>query len=774
MIFSIFYVGLEFFSQLKTQSLKRTEFEKGKILNLLTFNNRKIQQTMFFGNKKLTNISSKKNTFDHKFLEKAARKYAILMGGIEPSMKPIGRSFLRDLEGNPTAFVAIFQTGPIDKTLTEQIADELNTQGDAIVRATKERQFDKAILSLKKMRIPEKFTTVMVGASPITPTLVSLSKGLPPQVFMEIGRKNVANKIGKPINNIRVVKPFYEPRMSKGYEIGFLYKEVSSSGKPSTEEVLAEKKYVYLLPSALFPIGITLQEKEYQNLRKSLKDEASKEISKIKGMDPERGASAQGPNGFVANWGRVSKSLGVKDIKEICPNCEEKLITEFKMVSADPNVEIFQFLPHLAESESTDENCTSYYTYINDNRTDVTSCDNLENHCCLENGQEWDPYNCPVSCTTECSETHNSYRTKTYSLTAWYRVITSATVGRSPSKSAWIWGVPTFYQHIAGQCSWPYQNQYYYVGCGPIAGAELVAWYASIGYTGLTDGFRDSNGKLKWQELAETLRDDYMNCTARCAAEGDDNPTSCSGIKVKNGLKDYFDEKGYENWNFSYYKVKAGGEGDKLTPSEGFEKIKTYVDQGYPVIIVYCVDEDQCDGGIGIRDVSLDWTEAHDALITGYYEESGVDYIYINYGHGEGDNYHEEWHIPQGSVRLIFVSPPLGAAFDTSKWCTLENLCSYFTPCDDIDVTLGGENDNNIHVHDDFPLSEDSETIQSCNLENALKDISTTVTYPYTYTETWTDTDRCLTPDDEEYFEDVIEELEGDKSDDIPDQLSPE
>jgi len=662
---------------------------------------------------RLQAAAAEQNVFDPDFLERLTRRYASALGGISGHSLPMGTAYLRNLDGEPVAFSAVFSTSDATEVAGagapaadwESVANTLNSVEGRFARDMTSQQGSEVVQLFNQLRMPESFMNVIVGASPACPLLLSTGPGLPPQVFARQARKKVAGYAGLSAGAVTSVRAFYEPRMPKGFEAGVICRVVRASADSTAAAAPADPEsdlYVYLVPSGIHGTGRAVELSKYR----SLVTEVVRQSSETK----PRAALAAMRN--AANWGKMMAMMGLDDTSAACPNCEAELMTPLTQGRLD--------YIHSYMGTSGDGDAECYYTYSDGTTKTAISCDNSETYCCdLGDDDCWDG-NYVESCT--CTETSDySYES---------------------SNGLFIRGVPTLYQNTIGYtiCNGLYVNEETAVGCGPLAGTELVIWYASLGWPDLVDGYVNSSGKIDWQELAATLRtSEYMagDCVPFSATEDGDIQTMTTANEFADGISQYFEDKGY---SATVTKVNVQDE----DADTYFEEIKDEIDSYRPVAILFCIDEASCEGGIGITSSALnDWFQAHIALITGYYEEGGIRYVYLDMGWAAGGNTMYEWNIPDGSVRLVFVEPDGGLLSATA--CYADDLSSYLQDYDSSYIGYSCK-----YECDDYT---EVETIAGsvCDMLSGTETVSGT--------QTSTSTTPCVTPEDIETLEDVMSEM---------------
>jgi hypothetical protein len=183
------------------------------------------------------------------------------------------------------------------------------------------------------------------------------------------------------------------------------------------------------------------------------------------------------------------------------------------------------------------------------------------------------------------------------------------------------------------------------VGCGPLAVAELMIWYASIGYPELASNHENSAGRIQWKDLTDDLRDRLPTSTLFS-----DGGTSIDpGQKMADAIEDYIEDQGYSatvQWDIA----KDGDEKKSL------KVVKSYINNGKPVLIAFDTgDKDTLHTEVGYD---------HMALVVGYED----DQVLINMGNGRGDNQWYKWDFDGGKVFTMVVQMD-SMRYTDETWC---------------------------------------------------------------------------------------------------------
>ena len=591
-------------------------------------------------------------SFTPGFLDFVARTYAQRIGGLPAGRRPLGGQVLAGLNGRPTALALVYGVEPEGLT-RERVARRLGEGLRQTVRLLNAEEHGAAQGALSLLALPELFRTVIVGASPRSPSLVSWRAGLPPAVYGPVARKMAADHRRLPIGEVAVVRAFYEPRLAKDLEFGVLLRAPVSA---AAAEVL-----VYLTPSPSFPLGRVLSRDHYARVVNRLRrpDAAGAPLS-----EPVQLIDAGLSEPLARGWGGLAARYGAPTAGATCRQCRASDVQAMTAGADEFRRSRMTGAPRL-EAAAADEpgrgrmteaprlvagsGCTVTYQDgttgpLDELELGVESCAEISatvwsQVCCQTDVQRG---YCLASC--ECPPVVSSHDT---------------VVG---GRDRFLQGVPVFFQHVMpDMCSSLLGSSAdAFSGCGPVAGAMLAAWYDSLGHTGLGAGFRQG-GKLDWRALVEELRREMGSPCSPCFC----NPhqTYTMPVSFRRGLEDFFTDRGLDV-EVRRFKVKEdprAGDPDQLSVFEGWQLIRTELEADRPVPILYCL-LDGCDG-LGFKDVDIDILISHYGLITGAYELDGKSFIHVDKGHGRKQNEVYEWEIPKGAVRLFtlkVLSDPAG------------------------------------------------------------------------------------------------------------------
>jgi hypothetical protein len=373
-----------------------------------------------------------------------------------------------------------------------------------------------------------------------------------------------------------------------------------------------------------------------------------------------------------------------------------------------------------------DPDCNCVETYEDGSTNNVLSCDGFQEDCCqLDEDGECPDENYLVSCECVCSEL----------------------VSVEYDDGHFIRGVPTLFQHNAGPAS-PLCGGWWgvdmWVGCGPIAGAALVAWYDQLGFNRLGNGFR-TGGRLDWQGLAERLGEGDLMGSWCVPFSGSPVQTATPLWAVRSGIRDW--TNGLQGYGFTFSNVVRVRQGEEPL---AYDNIKDHIDNNQPVLILYCTDEAGCEGGIGITDSAIDdWSNStHIGLITGYFEVGDEQHVYITTGWGAGGNETREFRVGlgsgAGSIRLVYVTPNWNQSTE-STWCSADSLSGSMQDADDIGFSCSESE------YDDLVVLENIEGTE-CDRIGDIHD--------GTITRTWGMGGHCMTPDIAETFPGDLPDLD--------------
>ncbi len=224
------------------------------------------------------------------------------------------------------------------------------------------------------------------------------------------------------------------------------------------------------------------------------------------------------------------------------------------------------------------------------------------------------------------------------------------------------------------------------IGCGPIAGAEILYWWAQQGYAGLVaqhlggTGAGPEDRAHDWQSLAAELYDEYF--ATICVPGGQ---TAVAPPSFTKGLRDYIADAGYSS-SVGHYKVCDGcnvNGDDELTSAGGLELVKSELRAGRPVVMGFnagralAVQIHLVDVEAGAPESLLTYfgelsngtpitgTISHYGVITGYRRFAGQDVVTVNLGWGEGAS---------STTDIPFLWNPAG------KWLHLHTVEIYDDP----------------------------------------------------------------------------------------------
>jgi hypothetical protein len=179
-----------------------------------------------------------------------------------------------------------------------------------------------------------------------------------------------------------------------------------------------------------------------------------------------------------------------------------------------------------------------------------------------------------------------------------------------------ISGVPAYYQpdmYIWGACG----GDGFPTGCGPAAGASILAWWERRGIDGLMFGGVNSDG-LPEDTIIELGRGRYMDRITGCGQ------TAVLPDKFKSGLEAWFNE--YSSVDFTVTKYKITEDTDY---SDMWDIVKHEIDNGRPLVYLYRADGDAKEDGYKFAN--------HYAPIVGYDEFNGRRNLIIQPNWGGGN-----------------------------------------------------------------------------------------------------------------------------------------
>ena len=387
--------------------------------------------------------------------------------------------------------------------------------------------------------------------------------------------------------------------------------------------------------------------------------------------------------------------------------------------------------------------CTK--TYVDGRRVQVASCggDSTQEVCC-----DLEDYKDKASrCVLSCDCTYSEHREGTKEVVeAEYPVM--------------IRGVPILDQFDARS-----RNGYQPIGCGPIAVTQLALYYDAWGWTDVTCSYLNSNGKAKWKKMARDAAD-----TLGTWVRNNASPTFIN--RMKPGIEDIFADFGYSA-HVDHDEVRSRGSEE----ADAYEKIKTSILQGRPVVLGFDVNADP-GGGIGGGGDNFGYID-HYGLIVGFDDTGSTPRIDVNMGWADFDGTFDggttidagivsyEWEVGKGKVHLWFVQ--LDASEKTllsdgsvDEHCTTPDPHLYMTPS-----SVVGSNGRTYYIGSTYeddtstPVMRDLIQGSDCQLLGG----EVTRLEDYDYIATWTDKLSCARRYD--IYDDV---LSGEWDPETPDE----
>ena len=210
------------------------------------------------------------------------------------------------------------------------------------------------------------------------------------------------------------------------------------------------------------------------------------------------------------------------------------------------------------------------------------------------------------------------------------------------------------------------------VGCGPVAAAMVMYWWAQQGYEGLVDEFLHGSGSPAeephdWQDLVVSCAQTTWTAASACRradAKGEPEPGDLLGDlfglawksaqyatpmwKMTTGLREYIEDAGYDV-DVDHWKVCEdcnAGATDEILGGEALKLIKDELEAGRPVIMGFNagkafevsiqVSVEGMSDTLYLGDLSngaaVTGIINHYALITGYRRMGGLDVLTLNRG----------------------------------------------------------------------------------------------------------------------------------------------
>jgi hypothetical protein len=553
-----------------------------------------LPQSMTMSPAQLEAAANEADTFGAVRLVELARDYARRHEGIAADAVPLGVRYLRDLQGKITAISVTF--GADDQLPSASALSQwITTKTQSAVQMLPNHVPIKEVGELLR---PQDYVTVVLGATPAQPRLLSLRRGLPVQAFEQFGRWRVAQERGVPLTSVQVGPSFMEPQLTRGIHQGIVY------------QVTGQSPALFFAPSNAFATGVVANLPDFLVDRAQLLNQYQTDLAASLGEPVGLGRLALQERKHARQWGRhfalLDAHYGFKRALP-CVNCS--VLAEFELdQGVRDGMEVL--IPGADEAECT---CTAHY--LDGSTASVPECDPmLPDSCCeLEDGElppGTDPADCLNYCECDCTDQEFS--------TIYYDHL--------------LRGVPNFFQHeIPSQSIFCDANVA--VGCGPIAAAMIMTWYDNLGHDALLDHHHNTDGAFLWQDLAEEFREDYLN--GNCW----NDVTFVTPNSMAGGMISYIHDAGL-------YGYVWHDEINRSSELDGWQTIKDEIEENRPLVLGYNVSASSIGGGLSID---------HYAVITGHSTALGTHEIRVNQGWGIDSQETLEWDIPVGKVHLYAV-----------------------------------------------------------------------------------------------------------------------
>jgi hypothetical protein len=627
-------------------------------------------------------------------LREVATDYAARYHGLAADAAPLGITFLNDADGNVTAMsVTYARTSDVSHPTAASLQTWINTQSAAIETAI---AADNALplRAIAELRAPSEYLNVIVGATPRQPRLLSMTPGLPLQVYEQLGRRRIAEALDVPLANVGAGTAFFEPALDPTARMGLRY-QVNGKGAQ-----------LYFVPTGAQPLGQVVSAATFGEARTTALATYKSALSTSLGLPPATGLGALLETKHARQWGRTFALMDAQwgaARPLACSNCSAQSNTLYEAGVRDFHDQMFL---------DTNDECDCVETDFDGSTRVVNDCDLADRCCELEDGEFPDTTDideCLRECECECEAQEWD--------TVYYDHV--------------LRGVPNLFQHSVDIGFVPWCSDWVAVGCGPIAAAELAVWYDNLGHDGMLDHHHDTNGKFLWQDLAEELRDDYLDVTCLGGA------TATTNENLAEGTFDFFWDRG----------VPVAVVHDVVEVDEELDAWSTigdHIEQEQPLILGF--NANSVPLGQGIMN--------HFALITGHSTTIGTREIHLNMGWGLSSQEVREWDLV-GQVHLITVDvqpTPTG-----NEECMADtSLSTLFSPSSSLEWSASWSN------YDDYPVVEHltGTTAPDCDrLGGATQgwfDVH------------WTEHVECITPHALDVLEQSYQEFEEELNDTSP------
>jgi hypothetical protein len=529
--------------------------------------------------------------FDPQRLAEVANDYAARYEGIARGATPLGITYLKDADGKVTAMSVTYAR--VDD-LTHPTAAALQTwiDGESVTIASSLNDDDSLPLQeIAGLRVSDEYLNVIVGASVQQPRLLSMTDGLPVQVYEQLGRRRIAAELGVALGSVSAGTAFFEPTLDRASRLGLRY-QVSGKGP-----------HLYFVPDGGSALGMVVPAAAFAPVR----SEAISAYTASLAAKLERPANTPLPRllelEHARQWGRTFALLDAiagSARPFPCSNCSALSLTQFDLGVLDLHDWLFA---------DDDDDCTCTERYQDGSEQVVSDCGAMD--CCeLDDGEFPAGQNCLLDCTCDCEA--QEWETIHY--------------------DHLLRGVPNLFQQDVTVPWSPVCSGTVAVGCGAIAAAELAVWYDMLGHDELLDHHHDTNGLFLWQDLSEELRNDYLD--SHCIGRA----TWTTQADLAAGIFDYFWDQGVAT-SVVHDVVEIADE------ASAWVTIENEIAANRPLILGL-----NATAGAALGQGLIN----HYAVIVGHSTTVGTDEIHLNMGWGFGSSEIMEWDLV-GQVHLYSV-----------------------------------------------------------------------------------------------------------------------
>lgn len=331
--------------------------------------------------------------------------------------------------------------------------------------------------------------------------------------------------------------------------------------------------------------------------------------------------------------------------------------------------------------EDDDYACSCVETYMGGAEASVSSCDDAAERCAdmdvlLDCAEDPDGPDCDYLRSCECDCTARASTTE---------------FEHGPFEDVFLTGIPDLWQFdfMCGSNAVSANA----VGCGPVAAAMVMYWWAQQGYAGLVDDFLVGNGsgpaeqEHDWQNLVRELRADYL-AGGICVPFGGGQYATLMG-KMTTGLEEYIEDAGY-TVAVDHWKVCddcTAGAADEIQGNAALDLIQDELEAGRPVIMGFNTGTafytsipvlengtfELIYAGPLSNGAPVNGIINHYAVITGYRRPLGLDVLTLNLGWHDGKTDVDVLWNPGGKwLHLYTVDITSAPDPDGEAWCSID------------------------------------------------------------------------------------------------------